>query len=342
MNQDVFALPLVLLCVISKHLAQDYDHLIDRSMTLQESNIKFITAVLNWLSLFPDSTITSSTHFSKLSNPDVIVEILQLIIDSSFGVDYADFTIEKEMGVIDAMNEYDLIFQSVKSYYKSNLINRKKLYKYLGLLNFKTLYEGDLSSLNCLCFILVEIGLHCYKSSVAISLISLLGTQDEQELKNFMYDEDDLNCKNLILNQKLNLLELENGKLKDELQLKRKELNELQNAYKLSLKDDEGLIQEYTRGISLQNEEIKELKNEILKLKMNNDQLKLENFQLNADFEIIKEMNEMKLKDTLPIIKNNNNKLNKVVKNSTFDLLKWEYNLMNEWIGNLERKKLKL
>lgn len=300
-------------------------------MPLEESNLKLISAVINWLSLFPNSTITSNI-FNEIWKPDVVVEILQIILDSSFQVNLDDG--------LDILEQYELIFNNVKQYYKQHMISRKKLYKYLDLLKFEELSKGDLLSLNCLCFIFLEIGFHCYKSSVAISIISLLNESDEEELKKFMYDEDDLNCKNLILNQKVNLLELENGKLLQKISSRDKELIELQKNMYLKNQNDVNLNLEFNNGLKIKDDEVLNLKRQLSVLQTKNECLTKENELLNNDLEILRNLKGMlSSSDLNPIYQTIQPKL--IESNEDYELLRWEYSLLMEWMSVIQKEKFK-
>lgn len=300
-------------------------------MPLEESNLKLISAVINWLSLFPNSTITSNI-FNEIWKPDVVVEILQIILDSSFQVNLDEG--------LDTVEQYELIFNNVKQYYKQHMISRKKFYKYLDLLKFEELSKGDLLSLNCLCFIFLEIGFHCYKSSVAISIISLLNESDEEELKKFMYDEDDLNCKNLILNQKVNLLELENGKLLQKISSRDKELIELQKNMYLKNQNDVNLNLEFNNGLKIKDDEVLSLKRQLSVLQTKNECLTKENELLNNDLEILRNLKGMlSSSDLNPIYQTIQPKL--IESNDDYELLKWEYSLMMEWMSVIQKEKFK-
>lgn len=311
-------------------------------MITQESNIRFITAIINWLSLFPDSTIYSNDSFTKLCKPDVIIEILHLILDENFQVDYETFEYEQNLMMIndlktEVIREYELIFKSVRSYYKANMFSRKRIYKYLDLLKFEELSNGDVFSISVLCFIFLEIGIHSFKSSVAISQISLLNDEDQKELKNFMYDEEDITGKNLILNQRLNLLELENLNLKNELKLKLQEFNQLEKKFNIKSKDDDYTIDEYSRCLKLKEDELIIISNELKKFKILNKDLKQEISQLTNDLEILtlqkienKESN-LKLKNKKTLYLGKQQGIDDQLE-SPYELLKWEYNLLNEWI----------
>lgn len=300
-------------------------------MPLEESNLKLISAVINWLSLFPNSTITSNI-FNEIWKPDVVVEILQIILDSSFEVNLDDG--------LDTVEQYELIFNNVKQYYKQHMISRKKFYKYLDLLKFEELSKGDLLSLNCLCFIFLEIGFHCYKSSVAISIISLLNESDEEELKKFIYDEDDLNCKNLILNQKVNLLELENGKLLQKISSRDKELIELQKNMYLKNQNDVNLNLEFNNGLKIKDDEVLNLKRQLSVLQTKNECLTKENELLNNDLEILRNLKGMlSSSDLNPNYHTIQPKL--IESNDDYELLRWEYSLLMEWMSVIQKEKFK-
>ncbi|KAH3686745.1 hypothetical protein WICPIJ_002267 [Wickerhamomyces pijperi] len=112
------------------------------------SDTKFITAIIHWLSLFPDSPILFNDSFNCLYEPMQIVKILKLVMDDSFdlGVELEEVQGQEEEGDKEDLENdrssmmtqrYKLIFQKVLSYYKDNMKSRKKICKYLDMIRFE-------------------------------------------------------------------------------------------------------------------------------------------------------------------------------------------------------------
>lgn len=314
-------------------------------MITQESNIKFITAVINWLSHFPDSPVSSNHQYDFFIQPSMVYAIMNMILDENFRVNIIDGE-EIKLGKhllldISPAEETDVIFKTVKDYFKSNMMKKSKLYKYLDMLNLVDLYNGDLFALTVLCLIYLEIGMQSYKSSISITVLSLLDEDDQRELKNYLYDDENLAGKNLILNQRLNFLESENLSLKTQLKTKEKELNDIKKNVYLKKRDDDGVLNEYKDYANLKKQETDELQIEVKKLKETNKKLHEQVIQLNDD------LNTLNLEE-FSASKSKSITLAKIVKPNTsdikidkmnYDLLKWEYNLMSEWIFHVKQNQ---
>lgn len=299
------------------------------------SDTKFITAVIHWLSLFPNSPILFDDVYERLYEPIQIIKILNLIMDDSFHLDNSEDEEESFSNKLNDIRCYKAIFQKVLVYYKNNLKSRKKIFKFLELIRFEDFIptrapvskdlralkvvlspktdHGLTSSsaadidklstgvhtfhldqtqhinynLNLLCFIFFEIGLHSYKSSICISLISLLSEEDQYELKSFMHDEQDLKSKSLIMEERLKLLELENASVKrsfvemeNELKRTRKKLKHLEN-------ECEKEILGFNKTLQKKDEEIQLLKSDINRRRKENKSQELEIRQLNDDLKTL-------------------------------------------------------
>lgn len=303
-------------------------------MITQESNIKFITAVINWLLLFPDSPVSANDSYDFFIQPSMVYSIMNMILDENFKVDDADKLELDKLLLVDPspIEEADAIFKAVKDYFKSNMMKKSKLFKYIDMLNLKSLYDGDLFALCVLCFIYLEIGMQSYKSSISITMLSLLDEGDQRELKNYLYDDENLAGKNLILNQRLNFLESENLGLKTLLKSKENEFNDFKKDVYLQKRNDEGVVNEYKIFVELKKQEINDLQNEVKKLKDVNKNLYQQVCQLNDDLNLL-DGKQLSTKEPLKVVKMSRDD------EKNYKLLKWEYNLMSEWIFHIKQGK---
>ncbi|CCH46653.1 UvrABC system protein B [Wickerhamomyces ciferrii] len=313
-------------------------------MASQDPNIRFINAVINWLSIFPDSRVQIDADYLNLTDPSIIIEVLKTLIGSDFEVDSsAEVKDEENDGslVINSDIEvYETIFVGLKSYFKSKLFSRKKLYNYVGMLKYEELKNGDLYALNILCFILLEVGLHSFKSSISISIISELNEDDQKELKNVMYDENDLFGKNLMLTQRLSALELENLKLKESFKKIEQEQKTAHKHFEINENEKHGIQLEYEKALHDKDLELEKLKYQLSVFKNSNNDLKQDNLQLKNDLEDIG-----KFKSQLNRKKHNYTTESTITHNSNgeksiaSDELKWEYNILSSWLNRLYASK---
>ncbi|CDR42335.1 CYFA0S09e01398g1_1 [Cyberlindnera fabianii] len=306
-----------------------------------ESNPKFMTAVMHWISAFPSSTIDANEPLDHLRHPQMITTILRLLMDEHFtvDVDFEQYKGLQEGLLVDVSDEeeYLAMFDAVRQYSKDKLWSKKKLFKYLDMLKLDELARGEYFALTVLCFVFTEIGLHSFKSGIAISTISMLDDADREELKQFLYDDQDLSGRNLVLMQRVNLIESENAELKKRLGVSEGELLRLKKTPAFLVEE------ELEKVIKEKNDEIDKLTLEQVGLRQQNKELKRDLAQLNEDCFAIGSIEKSPRK--LSPTKRNNISISST--NSTealkeVELLKWELNMMSDWILSVcaERERL--
>lgn len=299
-------------------------------------NTKFVNAVFHWLSAFPSSPLKVTDPVLKMKEPVTLVQLLKMILDEKFevGLTHVSDTVvdgsdENDIGV--NLEQYQSIFQEILEYFKNRMIPRKKITRFVNMLDYEELNKGVYYHLNLLCFILLEIGLHSYKSSIAISIISTLSDEHQKLLKNFMYDEDDLHGKNLILNREVNLLELNNVVLKEDLRLETNKVNQIGMKLKKltqELDNKENEIHELNERLQMMEEKHSK---EIEMLRLKNKGLNLEVKQLNQEL-------KGELTYTFP---RPDEKVSELIIPSTSNdkLLEWEYKVLSDVVRYVYSKK---
>jgi hypothetical protein len=227
---------------------------------------------------------------------------LRVLIDDDFSID--SFRMND-------FDEFEAIFSKIEELFRLDLKKLDKVRKYHQLLKIDDLIHGDLLALHIACLILLEIGIHGYKSGLLISTVSMLNEDDQLELKKLMYDSQDLNVKNLILSQRINMMELDNSSLKQKLKQYQLELDRHE-------KTKSELESTMEHAIHAKEEEIIQLQMECQSIKSTNKELSQSLSQLNHDLKQIDSFQQSPIKRS---------------RRDELDLLKWQYNLLTEWIA---------
>lgn len=267
------------------------------------SNVKFMDAVMRWLALFPSSPISTEDSFTRLANPQFLTMVIRVLIGEGF---HTDTSMDSSV-----MDEYALIFHKVEGTFRQGSKMLDKIRKYMDLLQFNLLSAGDLFPLNILCLMLLDIGLHSCKASILVSTVSMLSGLDQLELKPVIYDSQDLTVENLILTQKIHLMELENSQMK--MKLCQSQLNDHRTDQRVELMEHQWEAQLREKDL-----ECDKLYLEIIQLKATIKELQYSLVQWNEDF---KQLNVSK------------SPIKRVLRTShELDVVKWQYNLLSELI----------
>lgn len=285
-------------------------------MPHRASNVKFMTAVVHWLSSFPSSTISHDESFVRLSRPRFLTQALRLIIDDSFEPERVFEMSEDE--------EFTLIFDKVKDTFRQDMKRVDKFQKHLQLLSMELLSLGDYFALEILCVVLLEIGLHSYRSSLLISTLSLLSEEDQLVLKPVMFDSQDFTMKNLILTQRIDLAEQEMCRLKS--QMKQYHLD-----YAKLEREKQCVELECCRELKLKDEAVEELKLELNALKYTNRSMKASLAQWDEDFKrLALPPSPVKRQMLLHqgFVTTTSSSVTRTPENN---FLRWQYNLLSEW-----------
>lgn len=108
----------------------------------------------------------------------------------------------------------------------------------------------------------------------------------------------------------------------------------------LKNQNDVNLNLEFNNGLKIKDDEVLNLKRQLSVLQTKNECLTKENELLNNDLEILRNLKGMlSSSDLNPIYQTIQPKL--IESNDDYELLKWEYSLMMEWMSVIQKEKFK-